>query len=629
MRTLTGFLNIIIIVLSISLVVFHLYTAAFGAFPALIQRSIHLGLVLTMTFLIAPPKKQKGEENKVPFYDIFLSVLAAASVVYLLCNYRSLVLNPFQWLGPPDVFFSVVTVFMVFEASRRAVGLIFSGLALFFFIYAVFGPYFPGMWKHQAFSLNFIFQMLYHSTDGIWGQMVGVSAGMLAMFSLFGSMLCATGGVELFVNIGQKIAGRTVGGQGKAALMASGLYGMISGSAMSNVAGTGTITIPLMKRAGYSSEWAAAISAVGSTGGTIMPPMMGSGAFIMAQILGISYLQIVKAAFLPSFLYYAGAFFTVHYISKKNALNGFFREGRVSIPKITVILVPIILFLFFLFGGFTAALSAFYAAAGGFALSLFVLLRNEKHLKAGLAAAWKQFNTISISGAKSIVNTASMLAGSQIIITLISLTGFGAKISALITGAGQVQLVFCLVISMLICIIFGTGLPAAASYVLASAIFVPALVKLGIESFAAHLFIFYFSGYSTITPPVCSAVSLSAKLARANWLKTGFLSCLIALPAFIIPYTFVYDRSLLFGGSIINIGIALLTDLAGVYAVAVGAAGCFVKPLSMSSRWVFILSGILLIIPHPLFRFMGLVILVVCCVSNITSIRALAAFKDE
>jgi TRAP transporter 4TM/12TM fusion protein len=621
MRKLTGFWNVIIIILSISLVVFHLYTAAFGVFPALIQRSIHLGLVMIMTFLIAPPKKQNREENKPPFYDIFLSVLTAASIVYLLSNYRALILNPFRWLGPLDVFFAVVTTLMIFEISRRAVGLIFTGLALVFFIYALFGPYFPGIWGHRTFSFDLIFQTLYHSTDGIWGQMIGVSAGMLAMFSLFGSMLCASGGVELFVSLGQKIAGRTVGSQGKAALVASGLFGMISGSAMANAAGTGALTIPLMKRAGYSSEWAAAISAVGSTGGTIMPPMMGSGAFIMAQILGISYLQIVKASFLPAFLYYVGAFVAVHYISRKSALNDFPVEGRVSISEITVILAPILLFLFFLFGGFTAALSAFHAAAGGFCISLFVLLRNAKTPKAGLAAAWKQFNSISISGAKNIVNVASMLAGSQIIITLISLTGFGAKISDLIIGAGQVQIVFCLFIAMLICIVFGMALPAAASYVLASAIFVPSLAKLGIDTFTAHLFIFYFAGFSTITPPVCSAVSLSAKLARANWLKTGFLSCLIALPAFIIPYTFVYDRALLFGGSIINVGIALLIDFAGVYAVGVGVAGCFVKPLSIPYRCAFILAGILFVIPHPLLRFMGLVILVVCCVSNITPVK--------
>jgi TRAP transporter 4TM/12TM fusion protein len=618
MRRLTGFWNIVIVVFSISLVVFHLYTAVFGVFPDLVQRGIHLGFVLTMTFFLAPPQKKKKEENTVPFYDIFLSILAAASIIYLIFNYKTLILNPLQWLGPFDIFFSVVTVLMILEASRRAVGLIFPSLALFFFIYAVFGSYFPGMWGHKAFSLDYLFQTLYHSTNGIWGQMVGISAGMLAMFSLFGSILSATtGGAKTFVKLGQKVTGKAVGGQGKVALVASGLFGMISGSALANVAGTGIFTIPLMKRAGYSNEWAAAVSAVGSTGGTLMPPMMGAGAFIMAQILGISYLQIAKATFLPALLYYAGIFVVVHYISKKEALDGSAIEGKASISEIAVILFPITIFLFFLFRGFTATQSAFYATIGGFSISLFILLKKEKDLKRGPAIAWKQFNEISISGAKSIVNMTALLAGSQIAITLVSLTGFGAKFSDLIIGSGQDQLVFCLILSMTICIILGMGLPAAASYVLASTIFVPALTRLGIETLAAHLFIFYFAGLATITPPVCAAVSLSAKLAKANWVKAGFLSCLIALPAFIIPYAFVYDKALLFDGSGINIVIAVLTAFTGMYAIGIGVAGYFFKPLFMVSRGIFILTGILLVVPNAISSSIGFVVLIICCTHNI------------
>jgi TRAP transporter 4TM/12TM fusion protein len=618
MRNLAGLWNIVIIIFSISLVVFHLYTAAFGAFPDLVQRGIHLGFVLTMTFLIAPPRKQKREENKVPFYDIFLSILAVVSTIYLLVNYKSLIWEPLQWLGPIDIFFSVVTVLMILEASRRALGLIFLGFVLFFFIYAIFGFYFPGIWRHQAFSLDHIFQTLYHSTNGIWGQMVGISAGMLAMFSLFSSILSnTTNGVETFVNLGQKLTGKTVGGQGKVALVVSGLFGMISGSALANVAGTGIFTIPLMKRSGYSNEWAAAVSAVGSTGGTIMPPMMGAGAFIMAQILGISYLQIAKASFLPALLYYAGVFAAVHYISKKDGLIGSCIGDKVNIPRMLVILVPITIFLFFLFRGFTATLAAFYSTAGGFVISLFFLLKNERHQKSAIAVVWKQFSGISISGAKSIVDMAALLAGSQITITLISLTGFDAKLSDLIIGAGQDQLVSCLLLSMMACIILGMGLPAVASYVLASAIFSPTLTRLGIESLAAHLFVFYFAGFSTITPPVCTAVSLSAKLAQANWLKTGFLSCLIALPAFIIPYSFVYDKALLFDDSMINVVIATLTAFTGVYAVGVGVAGYFFKPLPILFRVIVILAGIMLVVPNTISSSIGLVVLIICFTQNI------------
>jgi TRAP transporter 4TM/12TM fusion protein len=615
MRKLTGFWNTTILVLSVALVVFHFYTTAFGVFPDLVQRSIHLGFVLTMTFLLVPPRKKEGE-TKVPLYDIVLALLAAASTIYLLLNYKSLIWDPLQWLGLLDICFAVAVVLMILEASRRTVGLIFPALALFFFIYAVFGPYFPGIWGHQALSANIIFQTLYHSTNGIWGQMVGISPGMLAMFGIFGAMLSATGGAETFVKLGQRLTGKAAGGQGKVALVASGLFGMISGSPMANVVGTGTFTIPLMKRSGYNNEWSAAISAVGSTGGTIMPPMMGAGAFIMAQILGISYLQIAKAAVLPAILYYTGAFVAVHYISKKNALKGSSFEGKINIPEIIVIFVPIALFLFFLLRGYTATVAAFYATAGGFGMALFFLFVKEKRPAACPGIIWNQFSGISVSGAKSIVSMAALLAGSQITITLISLTGFGVKLSDLIISIGQDQLILCLLLSMVVCIILGMGLPVTASYVLASAILVPALTKLRIDPLVAHLFVFYFSGFSTITPPVCAAVYLAAGIAKSNWLKTGFLSCLIALPAFIIPYTFVYDKSLLLAGSIFNVIIAVLTAFIGVFAVGVGVAGFFVKHLPVGFRVIFILAGVLLVIPNMISSTIGFAAVVAACLCN-------------
>ena len=243
----------IIMVLCIALVLFQIYTV-FGLLPDLIKRSVHMGFVLVLTFLLVPvSKKQKGSD-KVPVYDIVLAGISAAAVVFLVINYDALIWNPLQWLSPIDKALAVLMVLLVMEASRRSVGLIFPGLAIIFFIYAIYGPYFPGVWGHKPYSVDLILQTLYHSTNGIWGSMTSISAGMLAMFGIFGAMLSETGGAETFIKLGQKLTGKTIGGQGKVALIASGLFGMISGSAMANVVGTGTFTIPLMQKSGYNNE---------------------------------------------------------------------------------------------------------------------------------------------------------------------------------------------------------------------------------------------------------------------------------------------------------------------------------------------------------------------------------------
>ena len=610
----------IVMVLCIALVVFQIYTV-FGLLPDLIKRSVHMGFVLVLTFILVPiSKKQKGSD-KVPIYDIILAAISAAAVIFLVINYDALIWNPLQWLSPLDQALAFLMVLLVMEASRRSVGLIFPGLAIVFFIYAVYGPYFPGVWGHKAYSLDLIFQTLYHSTNGIWGTMISISAGMLAMFGIFGAMLSETGGAETFIKLGQKLTGKTVGGQGKVALIASGLFGMISGSAMANVVGTGTFTIPLMQKSGYNNEWAAAISAVGSTGGTIMPPMMGAGAFIMAQLLGVSYLEIAKAALIPALLYYIGAYIAVHYISKKDKIAG--KEVKETIDKTEyiVIFTPIAFFLFYLLRGYTATMSAFYATVAGFVVALlFKILKAENKSDAPKIAA-KLFKDVSVSSGKSIANMATLMAGSQITICLISLTGFGVKLSSVIVEIGQDSLFLCLVLTMIVCIVLGMGLPATASYVLAAAILAPVLTTLGVPILVSHLFIFYFAGFSTITPPVCAAVYLSSGIAHSDWLKTGFLSCLIALPAFVVPYTFIYDTSLLMIGSAGSVATAVVTAFLGVWAIGTGVAGYIRTKMNLVFRILAIGAGILLVIPQLTVSIIGLALFAVVYAFNLMTAK--------
>ena len=340
MRKLTGFPKILVSLLSISLVLFHLVTSGFGMMPDLKQRSIHLFFVLTLCFLLKPATKKEKDSEKVPFYDWILVGLAGASMGYILVIYDTVIWNPLQWVNTFDIFCAVTAVLIILEASRRCVGMTFPIFAVLFIIYAYFGEYFPGTWGHQQFSFNYIFQVLYHSTNGLWGTMVGISATMLAMFGIFGSLLSVSGGSQTFIKIGELVTGKSTGGPGKVALIASGLFGMISGSAMGNVVATGTFTIPMMKKSGYNNEWAAAISAVGSTGGQLMPPIMGAAAFIMAQLTGIPYLNIAKSAIVPALLYYLGAMVAVHYYSSRADIRGKGEKHKLDYKELAIIFVP-------------------------------------------------------------------------------------------------------------------------------------------------------------------------------------------------------------------------------------------------------------------------------------------------
>ena len=602
MRKLAGFWKYTISILSIALVVFHMYTCAFGILPDTLQRSVHLGFVLTLCFLMRPARKS-SPKDRVPLYDAICAALATGSTLYTFWIYDTVLWDPMQWIGPLDMFFAVVTVLLILEAGRRTVGSVFIVLTSVFLIYAYFGPYFPGIWGHEKFGFDFIFQTFYHSTNGIWGTMTGISATMLALFGIFSAVLSATGGAATFVRIGQNAVGNMTGGQGKVALVASGLFGMISGSAMANVMATGTFTIPLMRKAGYSKEWAAATSAVGSTGGQIMPPVMGAGAFIMAQLLGMSYLDIAVAAILPAFLYYLSGFMSIHYISLRDNIRGTNDDtARVTATEYLIIIVPLLVFIYYLIRRYTVDTAAMWASLVGFLF--FAAVTIWKNRKQGAHAVTKTTanlgNKICIESAGAILAMASLLASAQLVIALIQLTGFGVKMSDLIVSIGQNHLFLCLMLSMIVCAILGMGLPTTAAYILAAAVLVPPLLALELNPLVAHLFVFYYATLATITPPVCAAVFLSSGIAESNWLKTGFLSCMIALPVFIVPYVFAYNHILLFrftGHGVFEIALAFATATLGVVAIAMGVAGFNKRHLNPLLRIIAIVAGILMVVP--------------------------------
>lgn len=607
MRKLKGFWNILVLVLSVALVLFQMYTACFGVLSDVLQRSVHLFFVLTLCFILKPATK-KQPKDKVPFYDIIIIVISAASTVYIMFHYMEVLWNPTVWLSPLDKFFAIALVLICLEASRRCVGWTFPIMGIIFFIYAYFGPSFPGIWGHAKFSVDFIFQNFYHSTNGVWGTMVGISATMLAMFGIFGSVLAETGGSQTFIKLGQKLTGKSIGGPGKVALISSGLFGMISGSAMGNVVATGTFTIPMMKDAGYDEEWAAAVSAVGSTGGQIMPPIMGAGAFVMAQLIGVSYLEIAKSAVVPAILYYLGSLVAVHYMAKRLGIIGEAVKDKIPAAEYLIIGCPLIVFVIFLVLNYAVTTAAFYGTVVGIITVFLVYIKTKGGVNEAAKGTLTMAKNISLKGAASILDMAALLTGAQIAISLISLTGFGVKLSNIIIQLGQGNLFLCLVLSMLVCIILGMGLPTTAAYVLAASVLAPALIQLGLPVMVSHLFVFYFSCMATITPPVCAAVFLAAGIAGAKWVKTGFLSVLLALPAFVVPYTFAYDQALLLMGSPLNIIIAVITAVIGVFGIGIAIAGYFRHELSMVERALLIVAGVCMTVPNYVSSFVGLAV---------------------
>lgn len=436
MRKLTGFWDYVVKALSVCLILFQLYTTGVRLFSDMIQRSIHLAFVLTLVFILKPARKGHDLDH-VPWYDVIFAAVSCASCLYVVSIYKTVVYNPLQWLSTVDKVFAVLLVILVLEASRRSVGWTFPVLGIAFLIYAFWGEAFPGMWAHQNFSFNKVFQSFYHGTTGIWGTMLGLSATMLAMFGIFGAILSGTGGAETFIKIGQRVAGRATGGSGKISVIASSLFGMISGSAIGNVVATGVFTIPSMQRAGYSKEWSAAIEAISSTGGQILPPIMGAAAFIMAQLIGVNYLTIAKAALVPAVLYYLSCFLSIHLVSKRDQICGEPDKPTIRVGEYLVILIPLGIFMFYLLRGYTVMMGAFWATIGAVVTYAVWFLVSEKSVGKCAGAMGKVCFTTAIKGTNSIVEMCGILAGSQITISLVSLTGFGVKLSDLIVSLGR------------------------------------------------------------------------------------------------------------------------------------------------------------------------------------------------
>ncbi len=578
---------------------FQFYTAGRRPMLGVIQFAIHLAFALTIVLWAYPPRKSTPRRT-IPIYDLVCIAVAIAAAVYAILH--AMPIMDFSYVESNlDLALGVALLLLVLEASRRSLGLVFPILVALSILYAVFGHWVPGQFGHGGFSWEIVVRNLYVTPQGFWGIMLQISATILAIFLIFGAVLLKTGGGEAFLDIAFLASARTRGGPAKVAAVASGLFGTISGSAVANAATIGTFTIPLMRRAGFSKDFAAATEAVAGTGGMIMPPIMGAGAFLIAEFLGISYVKVAWAAVMPALLYYAGLIVSIHLEAVKNDFRTVPAEeerlilSRLTPKKVILPLVPVGALIFAFSTGYTVQFGAYWASILAIALTLFMV--ETRGVGRRLAAVVKITLKSMEAAGKSIAEIAVLLASAQIVVSMLGLTGLAVKFSDLLVSIGQQNMVATLVLAMVVLIILGMGIPPTAVYVLGGSIIVPALTTLGLKPLPAHLFAFYWSCLGAITPPVCAAVYVTSSLAESNWWRTGWLAVRLGLAGFIVPYMFVYSEGLLLSGSLFDILYASVPAFVGVFCLGTFAVGYFAGPMGWLRRAVMAAAGIMLIQP--------------------------------
>lgn len=546
---------------------FVFYTAATGPFESLIQRAIFLALVVCLGLAIYPLGHERPWRKLGICIDVLIAAITLCACSYIVVNYDE-IMTSLPWATTLDMVLTAGLVLAVLEVGRRAVGIIFPALVVIGLAYALLGDNLPGSLGHRGFDAAFVTETIFLGDLGVWGMLTGVAATVIAAFVLFGALLLHTGGGQSFMDLAMRLGGRQAGGAAKIATIASGLFGMISGSAVANVATTGNFTIPMMRRLGYPAPFAAAVEAVASTGGQIAPPIMGAAAFVMAEILGISYVDVMVAAVIPALLFYLSVFVTVHIVSVRRNLRLVPEDELPSWSEILQLrrVLPIVAALLGLgigiFMGRSVATSAFYGIGGllvAFVATSYGALSSKTmahRVLAGIADAGKGMVIIGV-----------LLAGAQILVSMINLTGIGVTLSSLIVSFAGDSTVLVAIVVGLVCMVMGMGLPTTAAYVLVAAVLAPAMTAVGVEPLTAHLFVFYFATISVITPPVCVAVFVGAGIAGTNWLPAAMEAVRLGAMTYVVPFMLLMYPGMTGGGGALSVLNALLSGLVLVFAI--------------------------------------------------------------
>jgi TRAP transporter 4TM/12TM fusion protein len=573
--------------------VYHLYTGYFGAPEALLHRSVHLLFTLVLIYFLYPLTKEAWGK-KYRWTDALLILLVLATIGYLFVNYEYVVTR-YSLVHPlekADLVFGIILSLLLIEGSRRAIGPALPITALFFLVYAYAGPYLPGLLRHSGFTTESIVDQLYLTTEGIFGMPLGVSATYVILFIIFGTFLEKTGTGQLFMDFASAITGWTRGGPGKISCISSALFGTISGSAVANVMVDGWLSIPLMKRTGFKPAFACAVEATASTGGQIMPPVMGAAAFVMAEFTGIPYITICLYAMIPALLYYLSLFASIHFEAGRMGLKGIPKDELPNLKKVMFtrghMFIPLGVIVYMMISGYTPMLACIYSTITVVLLSM---VRKETRM------GFRTFLAALEESAKNTLGVAAACACAGIVIGVINLTGVGLKFTSFVLFIAGDSLIPALVLTMIAGIILGMGMPTTPAYIVQAALLIPALIKLGVLNVAAHMFVFYFSTISAITPPVAMAVYAAAGIGGAKLWPTGLWAMRIAATGFVVPFMFVYGTSLLFIGTWFEIITSAVSASFGVIALAAGMMGYFVKELKAWERVLLVVAALLLIKP--------------------------------
>lgn len=609
--------NILVLVIGVTFIAFHLYTATFGLLDGLTQRNLHLTMMLILVFLIKPSEiKYIG-----PLYDLVLIGAALTTGYYMHIASADMAYRA-GTVYTLDKVCCIVLMTLIIIGVRRVMGWVMPVIGVVMLLYVFLGQYLPQPFGHAPYSMKKITSLMYMGTEGIWSSRIAASATFIPLFILFGCLLEAFGGGQFFMDISSAIFGTYRGGPAKVAVISSGLMGSISGSAVANVTTTGAFTIPLMKKMGYDKDFAGAVEATASTGGQLAPPVMGAAAFLMAEILAIPYSTVVKAAIVPALIYYCGCFFVVDFEAARLGLSGLKRE---ELPDTKDVLrhgwyhmLPLVMLIYMLvFAGTSALKASTWAVAVTFIIGILTSPKDKTILD-------KLKETV-FSTSSSCITVATATACAGLIVGAFAVTGLGTKLSTLIIALAGGKLFLVLLFTAVAAIILGMGLPTVAAYSILVTLIVSTLTKLGVEPLAAHMFIFYFGIISNVTPPVALAAYAAAGLSGGSAMKTGIKATRLAIAGFLLPFVMVYAPEILMIGDPLNIFIVSITALIGVYALAIGSIGYFFTKCNAFERILCFVCGIMMVIPHMALSAAGVVILLVVVVINRGKARKTAA----